>query len=150
MPTTATGSTAAPSAPKSAGVVIVRRDADAWRCLLLRAYRDWDFPKGEIDAGESPLDAAIREAAEETSLSELSFDWGEACCDTAPYSRGKVARYFLARVTGGQVKLGINPVLGKPEHHEFRWVILQDAKSLAAARLHGIIDWATALVERSP
>lgn len=137
-------------APRSAGVVIVRRDTDAWRCLLLRSYRDWDFPKGEIEAGESPLDAATREAAEEASLVGLAFDWGEAWCDTAPYSRDKVARYFVARTTGGSVKLGINPMLGKPEHHEYRWVILRDAKRLAAARLHGVVDWAIALVERSP
>src|SRR5438105_3415206 len=90
--------------PRSAGIVVVRRadgdhpaerDArrqpgeaaidDPWRCLLLRAYRDWDFPKGMIDRGETPLEAAIRETAEEASIASLAFDWGHAHCDTAPY-----------------------------------------------------------------
>lgn len=142
------GSTAV--APKSAGIVIVRHHGGQWRCLLLRAYRDWDFPKGEIEPGEEPLAAGIREAAEEASVTTLAFDWGHQWCDTAPYSRGKVARYFLARTDDAAVSLGINPALGRPEHHEFRWVPLPEAKSLAAARLHPIIDWATARIGESP
>ena len=60
--------------PRSAGIVVVRRsDAGDWLCLLLRAFRDWDFPKGGIDAGESPLAAAIRETAEEASIASLAF-----------------------------------------------------------------------------
>ena|SRR5436190_23969744 len=135
---------------KSAGIVVVRRDVDGrWRWLMLRAYRDWDFPKGEIDPGESPLDAAIREAAEEASVTALSFDWGPVYCDTVPYSRNKIARYFIARTDSDAVRLGINETLGRPEHHAFRWMTIDEAKSLAAARLRPILDWATALLERS-
>lgn len=139
-----TSATAVP--PRSAGVVIVRRDGAEWRCLMLRAYRDWDFPKGEIDSGETPLVAAIREAAEEATVTGLAFDWGVAHCDTEPYSRGKVARYFLARTDVAAVKLGINPALGRPEHHEHRWMSFPEARSLARARLLPIIDWAAGRV----
>ena len=136
--------------PRSAGVVVVRSEAGAWRCLMLRAYRDWDFPKGEIACDESPLAAAVREAEEESSLTGLSFDWGEIYCDTTPYSRGKIARYFIAQVADATVKLGINPALGRAEHHEFRWMTVDEARALAATRLRPIIDWATALLARSP
>ena len=134
--------------PRSAGVVVVRRSNDngEWLSLLLRAYRDWDFPKGEIDAGESPLDAAIREVAEESSIAGLAFEWGNVYRDTAPYSNGKVARYFIARTASESVRLGINPALGRPEHHEFRWMTLPQARSLARPRLHPIIDWASTLL----
>jgi 8-oxo-dGTP pyrophosphatase MutT (NUDIX family) len=54
-----------PKAPVSAGIVPVRRVAGGWRMLILRAYRNWDFPKGRIDPGEAPLAAAKRELAEE-------------------------------------------------------------------------------------
>ena len=139
---------AASIAPRSAGIVIVRRDAAGeWRCLMLRAYRDWDFPKGEIDAGETPLAAAIREAQEEATMTGLAFDWGDDHCDTAPYSRGKVARYFLARSDSDAVKLGVNNWLGRPEHHEYRWMSFAEARSLARARLHPIIDWAAARID---
>ncbi|MFO7859140.1 MAG: NUDIX domain-containing protein, partial [Ectothiorhodospiraceae bacterium] len=52
----------------SAGVVVVRREAQGWRCLLLRAYQYWDAPKGRVEAGETPLEAARREVREETGI----------------------------------------------------------------------------------
>ncbi len=52
----------------SAGVVIVRRVAGKWLYLLLRVYNFWDFPKGVLEAGESGLAAAKREAKEEAGI----------------------------------------------------------------------------------
>ena len=43
---------------------------------MLRAYRNWDFPKGVVEPGENPLYAAVREVREETSLDALDFRWG--------------------------------------------------------------------------
>ena len=82
--------------PVSAGIIPVRRTEAGWRVLVLRAYRNWDFPKGLIEPGEEPLAAARREAAEEADLGDLSFPFGTAYIDTAPYSGGKTARYYLA------------------------------------------------------
>lgn len=45
----------------SAGIVIVRREQHQWLYLVLRAYRYWDFPKGEMEEGEDPLQTAMRE-----------------------------------------------------------------------------------------
>ena len=60
----------------SAGIVPVRRYQKEWRFLLLRAFRNWDFPKGVVESGEDPLDAAKREVAEETGIEDLNFRWG--------------------------------------------------------------------------
>ena len=35
----------------SAGVAIVREGAFGWLLLMLRAYRNWDFPKGMVEVG---------------------------------------------------------------------------------------------------
>ena len=128
--------------PTKAGVVVLRRFNGAWRCLLLRAYRNWDFPKGEIDAGETPLAAASREVAEETTLTALAFRWGDIFRDTEPYGGGKVARYYLAESPHGSVGLPVSAELGRPEHHEFRWADFHAAKNLVPPRLQPIVEWA--------
>ena len=131
----------------SAGVVVVRRVEDGWRVLLLRAYNYWDCPKGEVETGEEPLVTAKREVREETGIADLEFHWGEAFTETAPYSRNKVARYYLAATRGAEVKLPVNPELGRPEHHEFRWVSFDDAAKLVVPRLQDVLRWAQLRVE---
>jgi bis(5'-nucleosidyl)-tetraphosphatase len=130
----------------SAGVVVVRWSGETWRYLLLRVFRTWDFPKGGVEAGESALQAAIREVEEETGLTTLDFRWGEPFRETAPYSGGKVARYYVAASTDGKVSLPVNPELGRPEHHEFRLVGYAEARRLLPDRLQPILEWAHGLV----
>ena len=127
---------------RSAGVVVVRKEGGAWRFLILRAYRNWDFPKGLIEPGETPLAAARRETFEETGLAALDFHWGTECMDSAMYGDHKIASYFLALATNGEVTLPVNPELGHPEHDEFRWVSYAEAQALLPPRLQPILDWA--------
>jgi 8-oxo-dGTP pyrophosphatase MutT (NUDIX family) len=126
----------------SAGVVVVRRTPEGWRFLMLRAYRNWDFPKGLVEEGEDPLVAARREVAEETLIEDLNFNWGEEYFETAPYSRNKVARYYLAETGTESVTLPVRPELGRPEHHECRWLELDEALELASPRVKPVIEWA--------
>ncbi len=42
-----------------------------------------------VEAGEEPIDAALREVREETTLDDLSFDWGTNFMETGPYNKGK-------------------------------------------------------------
>lgn len=133
---------------RSAGVVVVRRAAGAWRYLILRAYRNWDFPKGLIEPGETPHAAAVREAREETGIGDLAFAWGEAYCETAPYARNKVARYYLAETRTERIALPVNPALGRPEHHEYRWVAHAEARRRLPPRLQPVLAWAQSLLER--
>jgi len=128
----------------SAGVAVVRSTPDGFRFLLLRAYRNWDFPKGIVEAGEDPLAAAIRETREETEIADLVFDWGHDYFETAPYSGKKVARYYLARTPTERIVLPVNPSLGRPEHHQYRWVDLTEALELAPPRVQPVIAWAAA------
>lgn len=131
----------------SAGVAVARRDNGGWRLLVLRAYRNWDFPKGMVEPGEFPLDAAIRETAEEAAISDLVFCWGEGYCETAPYRHGKVARYYLAETTQAFITLPVSPELGRPEHEEWRWVSFDEAECLLPPRLQPILAWARKQLE---
>ena len=138
-----------PAPRLSAGVVVVRQHGGAWRYLLLRAFRHWDFPKGVVEAGERPRAAAVREVAEESGLATLEFRWGDAFCETEPYGRGKVARYYVAESPAGDVHLPVSPALGRPEHHEHRWLGYREARVLLVPRVQRVLDWAETIVAAS-
>jgi 8-oxo-dGTP pyrophosphatase MutT (NUDIX family) len=131
----------------SAGAVVVRETGDGIRYLLLRAFDHWDFPKGLVEAGEAPLAAAIREVREETTIEDLEFAWGDMYTETGPYSRGKIARYYIARTRTSDVSLPVNPELGTPEHHEFRWVDQSAAFRLVSPRVQPVVTWASEKME---
>ncbi len=130
----------------SCGAVIVRETESGWLTLVLRAYHNWDFPKGICEEGESPMDAAIREVGEETGIADIEFAWGDRSIDTGPYNRGKTARYYLARTNQEAVEMGIAPELGRPEHHEFRWVNFDEAYDLSAPRVRIVVQWARQII----
>lgn len=130
----------------SAGVVVLRRAPSQWLFLMLRAYRNWDFPKGVVEPGEDPLAAARREVREETLIADLAFEWGEAFQETGPYANRKIARYYLAATRTENITLPVSPELGRPEHDEWRWVDRDSALALAAARLQPIVRWAAGIV----
>ena len=130
----------------SCGVVVVRETSDGWKTVLLRAFHHWDFPKGICEAGETPLEAAVREVGEETGITDLVLDWGEIHIDTGPYNRGKVARYYLARTESVDVVMGISPQTGSPEHHEFEWVDFDTAYDRSSPRVKQIVQWARQVI----
>ena len=59
----------------SAGGVVFRRGHEPGapvRFLLIRdSYHNWGFPKGHLEPGEPPADAARREVREETGLDDV-------------------------------------------------------------------------------
>jgi len=142
----------------SAGFIIVRKNEntgnkstesagksvlDKWLFLILRAYKNWDFPKGIVEEGEDPFEAAIREVNEETGIKNLRFISGKEYVETEPYSGGKkIARYYLAETDEKEVHFSINPEIGMPEHHEYRWVNFSSLKKLLPPRLQKVADWA--------
>lgn len=131
----------------SSGVVVVRATDAGWRFLLLRAFNHWDFPKGMVEPDEEPLAAAIREVKEESLIEDLDFAWGHEYSQTGPYSRGKVARYYLARTQTEAVTLTVIEALGRPEHNEYRWVDLATAQRLISPRLQPVLAWAQATLD---
>jgi len=130
----------------SCGAVLLRSTEAGWLVLMLRAYRNWDFPKGLREQGESPLQAARREVAEETGIRDVDLAWGDRYLESGPYSRGKVARYYLMETTTERVTMGVSPLLGRPEHHEYRWVTFDQAYDLSAPRVRLVVQWARQIV----
>jgi bis(5'-nucleosidyl)-tetraphosphatase len=65
---------------RSAGVIVIHKAGENAYFLLLEYPRSadpadtyWDLPKGHIEKGEKEIDAAKREAREETGLTDLEI-----------------------------------------------------------------------------
>lgn len=133
----------------SAGVVVLHWTGEHYNYLLLRAYDYWDFPKGMVEPGETPFACAIREVAEETTITRLRFRWGRIYRQTPPYNHGsKVARYYIAETPQTEVELPVNPLLGRPEHVEYGWVTRDEAWALITPRVQAIVRWTDEVLSR--
>ena len=145
-----------PQTPRTAAVLVPIVDHGSELSVLL-TQRAADlkhhpgqisFPGGRIEAEDTDaLAAALRETREETELGDLVLRWGEEFRETAPYAGGKTARYYVAESPGGDVALPVSEELGRPEHHEYRWVGREEARRLLPARLQAVFVWASAVVE---
>ena len=135
----------------SAGIVIVRKEKNDWKYLFLRAYKNWDFPKGILEPSENHIEAAKREVKEETGITDLHFRWGNIYKETLPYFSGgeKIARYYIAETFQSNVTFSVNPELGRPEHHEYRWLSYDEIRRLSPKRLLMIIDWANDIINQN-
>ena len=78
----------------SCGILLLADSSELLLCHVT-GQRHWDLPKGGIHAGETPLQAALRETCEETSL---CLD-GEAVLDLGrlPYTGKKDLHLFAVR-----------------------------------------------------
>ncbi len=130
----------------SAGIIIIDHNGPEKTVLCLRAYSNWDFPKGQLEEGEAAISAAIRETAEETTLqhgADYILTGGNAPSIT--YGSGKnkkSATFFLAkRMSDKQPFLPVNPELGKPEHDEWKWVPVTELGFLYSDRFSPIINF---------
>lgn len=93
----------------SAGGIVFRRSATGVQFLLIRdSYQNWGFPKGHLEAGESPDVAAVREVEEETGLSGLSLAGPVDVIDWHFRFRGrlvhKVCHFFLIEAAHGEAR----------------------------------------------
>ncbi len=86
----------------SAGGIVYRmQDGEALFLLIRDSYRNWGFPKGHLEDGEQPQEAAVREVQEETGLGELRVDGAIETIDWFFRFRGKlvhkVCHFYLMR-----------------------------------------------------
>ncbi|RJQ14530.1 NUDIX domain-containing protein [Candidatus Parcubacteria bacterium] len=118
---------------RSAGLILFNEAREGRRYLVLHStpspeYPDfWDFSKGVLDGNEKGVEAARREAQEETGITDL--DIIEGFKYTARYFRKnrngkgiipKFVAMFLARTDKKEVKLSW-------EHDKFEWLTYEEA-----------------------
>ncbi len=89
------------------GIVFRRQEGEPPRYLLIRdSYDNWGFPKGHLEDGESPAEAARRETIEETGLSHLTLQGPIRVIDWHFRFRGrhihKYCHFFLFESPAGE------------------------------------------------
>ena len=113
-------------AEHSAGAVVFRKERDNTYYLLLH-YKlgHWDFPKGNIEKGESSKETAKREIEEETGIKEINFIPGFKENIKYFYQREKenifkTVVFFLIETKTKEIKLSF-------EHIGFEWLCFDEA-----------------------
>jgi 8-oxo-dGTP pyrophosphatase MutT (NUDIX family) len=124
----------------SAGGVVFRRGADGVaRFLLIRdSYKNWGFPKGHLERGEPPAEAARREVAEETGLEELLLHGPIKVIDWYFRFRGKTihkyCHFFLFESRRGepvpQVDEGITACVWHPLDEALKTISYDNARDV--------------------
>lgn len=116
---------------RSAGAVVFRTPKKGTRLylLLLNAGR-WDFPKGNMEEGETEVQTVIREVGEETGLKGVTLLPGFRKVIEYFYRRDgknihKQVFYLLAETTDDKVKISF-------EHQGFRWFTYSEAVARAS------------------
>jgi 8-oxo-dGTP pyrophosphatase MutT (NUDIX family) len=110
-------------APTHAGAVVVRPGRAGTDYLIVRAHSEqpqWVLPKGHIEPGESPEQAALREVREEAGIEgQIVAPIGA----TEFHNRGEATRvvYYLARCLRA---------VPAAERREVRWCGYEDAHRL--------------------
>lgn len=88
----------------------MRRGADGETLFLIirDSYRNWGFPKGHLEEGETPEQAALREVAEETGVAELRVVSAVETIDWHFRFRGrsihKVCHFYLLETESSETK----------------------------------------------
>lgn len=111
---------------RSAGIVLFREESGKTLFLLLHyPSGHWDFIKGRIEKDESLKQAALREAMEETGITDIEFvDGFEEKIQYGYQVNGRAVRkevvFFLAKTNTKDVKIS-------HEHLDFIWLEFDDA-----------------------
>ena len=111
---------------RSAGALVFYREGEERKYLLLKyPAGHWDFPKGNIEQGEVPVETMMREVREETGLTSVEPVAGFEKVIEYFYRRDgkrvhKQVIFFLAESRKKDVTLSF-------EHQEYAWLPLGKA-----------------------
>lgn len=114
---------------QAAGGVVLRRGEDLRHPEVLVVHRphwgDWTLPKGKLEPGETPEEAAVREVEEETGLRCELLERLPVVRYLDHRGRPKIVHYWTMRPSEGSLRTCA-------EVDEFRWLRLPDAAVLVS------------------
>ncbi len=109
----------------SAGIVLFKEDKQREYLLLEYSPDHWDFSKGNVEKGETEIEAATRELKEETGIDDVKIIEGLKESISYFFRRGgntinKTVTFFLGKTEKKEVKISW-------EHKGFIWLNFNDA-----------------------
>ena len=143
--------------PRSAGILLFRQSQGATEVLLIKPggpfWRNkhagaWMIPKGKVEEGEAPAEAALREFEEETGTALTAVPFPLAVIRQAG---GKIVETFAVEgdldpdgVQSNEFEMEWPPRSGNrerfPEVVEARWMSLAEARALMLPSQLPLID----------
>jgi len=128
--------------PPGAGIIVVRKFNNKWKVLGLKKGNIYDIPKGGVDAGESTLQAAIRETQEEAGIQDIRFTWG-----LKKIINSELTTYVAE--TSDDPSIHPNPETGILEHDSAHWLEWNDLFNNTLDFVKPGVSWARGIVERT-
>ena len=131
----------------SAGAVIFRKNSRLQFLLLHYPSGHWDFVKGKIEVNENPHQTTIREAKEETGITDLDFVNGfEESVEYEFQYDGELIHkkviFFLAKTNAVEIKIS-------HEHLDFVWLEFKEAlEKITYRNARSVLSKANQLLER--
>jgi bis(5'-nucleosidyl)-tetraphosphatase len=111
---------------KSAGAIVFRKRKEIQYLLLHYEAGHWDFPKGNIEKGETEQQTLKREIKEETGISDITIIPGFQESFQYYYKLRDLIKkevvFYLARTDAEEVKISF-------EHVGFVWLSYDKAKN---------------------
>ena len=109
---------------KSCGAIVIYRSGSRYKILLVRNHngRNYSFPKGHVEKGETEQQTAIREVKEETGLDIEIIDSFREVADYCPF--GKIRKrvvFFMAQTMSDKV------TVQREEIDSYIWIDLEEA-----------------------
>lgn len=133
---------------RSAGAVVVfTSDSKPEYLLLHYTAGHWDFPKGNIEAGETEREAAVREIREETGIADIEFV--EAFSNTISYKYRRARRLVDKQVVFFLALTKTRDVTISHEHIGFAWKSYDDAmEQLTYKSARNLLEAAAQFMEK--
>lgn len=109
---------------KSCGAIVIYKQGNRCKILLVRNHngRNYSFPKGHVELGETEEETAIREVKEETGLDITIIPSFREVADYCPF--GKIRKrvvFFMAQTMSDKVHIQ------EEEIDSYIWVDLDEA-----------------------
>lgn len=131
---------------EAAGCVIWRPGSNGPDVLVIHRprYDDWSVPKGKLDAGESFLEAAVREVEEETGCTGVVGSELDPVFYVDHKGRSKIVRYWLM---AADASFNAEAFVANDEVDVLAWMEIGDARaSLTYGHDAALLDQAVELI----